>query len=401
MDLIYRKEKLLFGMALLLSALFWLVLVGVTKGLALAYVLMFFVFYIFAQSAFISYIRGTAVKITPQQFPDLQQRVAACSSKLGMKNAPDVYLLHADGAFNALATRFLGRDFVVLFSDVVDAFEAQPGAVNFYIGHEMGHIHRKHLLWGPLLAPALLLPLLGAAYSRAREYTCDRYGLVCCENPQDATTGLAALAAGGRRWRILSKESYAGQTQESSGFWMSFHELVSDYPWLVKRMAMLNALIAKQKAAMPSRSGLAFFFALFVPRLGVGGGAASVLVFVAIIGILAAIAIPAYQDYVTRAGIMGATPHIQKSKAAVVDYAVKNQGWPGGNEALGLPETGAFGPDIKSIRIQEGGIVVVTFAKGPVADKSIVYQPYVEDQRIYWECDGEELPPKYLPPDCR
>jgi Zn-dependent protease with chaperone function/Tfp pilus assembly major pilin PilA len=401
MDLIYRKEKVLFGIAALISMVFWLVLIGATMGIALIYVLMFFVFYLFAQSAFISYIRGTAVKITPQQFPDLQQRVAACSSKLGMKKVPDVYLLHADGAFNALATRFLGRDFVVLFSDVVDAFESQPGAVNFYIGHEMGHIHRKHLLWGPLLAPALLLPLLGAAYSRAREYTCDRYGLACCESPQDATTGLAALAAGGRRWRILSKENYAGQTKESSGFWMSFHELVSDYPWLVKRMAMLNALIAKQKAAMPSRNGLAFFLALFVPRLGVGGGAASVLVFVAIIGILAAIAIPAYQDYVTRAGIMGATPIIQKSKAAVVDYAVKNQGWPDSNEAIGLPESGAFGPDIKSIRIQEGGIVVVSFAKGPVADKNIVYQPYVKDQRIYWECDGGELPPKYLPPDCR
>ncbi len=401
MDLIYRKEKLLFGIALLLSALFWLVLVGVTKGLALVYVLMFFVFYIFAQSAFISYIRGTAVKITPQQFPDLQQRVAACSSKLGMKKVPDVYLLHADGAFNALATRFLGRDFVVLFSDVVDAFEAQPGAVNFYIGHEMGHIHRKHLLWGPLLAPALLLPLLGAAYSRAREYTCDRHGLACCENPQDATTGLAALAAGGRRWRILSKENYAGQTKDSSGFWMSFHELVSDYPWLVKRMAALNALIAKQKTAMPSRSALAFFLALFVPRLGVGGGGASVLVFVAIIGILAAIAIPAYQDFNVRAGVAGAMPHIEKAKTSVTGYAMKNGGWPESNEAIGLPSSGAYGPDIKSIRIQENGAVVVTFARGPVADKSIVYQPYIENQRINWECDGGELPPKYLPPDCR
>ena len=66
MDLIYRNEKLLFGIAVLISALFWLVLVGVTLGIALIYVLMFFVFYLFAQSAFISYIRGTAVKITPQ-----------------------------------------------------------------------------------------------------------------------------------------------------------------------------------------------------------------------------------------------------------------------------------------------------------------------------------------------
>jgi hypothetical protein len=36
-----------------------------------------------------------------------------------------------------------------------------------------------------------------------------------------------------------------------------------------------------------------------------------------------------------------------------------------------------------------------------VADKNIAYLPYVKDQRIYWECDGEGLPPKYLPPDCR
>ena len=401
MDLIYRNEKLLFGIAALISSVFWLVLVGATLGIALIYVLMFFVFYLFAQSAFISYIRGTAVKITPQQFPDLQQRVAACSSKLGMKNVPDVYLLHADGAFNALATRFLGRNFVVLFSDVVDALEAQPGAVNFYIGHEMGHIHRKHLLWGPFLAPALLLPLLGASYSRAREYTCDRYGLACCENPQDATTGLAALAAGGRRWRILSKEDYAGQTRESSDFWMSFHELVSDYPWLTKRMAALNALVAKQKAAMPSRSALAFFFALFVPRLGVGGGAASVLVFVAIIGILAAIAIPAYQDFTVRANMVGATPYIENAKTSVTNFAVKNQGWPNSNDEAGVPETGVYGPDIKSIRINEGGVVVVTFARGPVANKSIAYQPYVKDERIFWKCAGEEVPIKHLPGNCR
>lgn len=401
MGLIYGKEKLLFGIAVLISSVFWLVLVGATFGIALIYLLFFFVFYLFAQSAFISYLLGTGVKITPQQFPDLHQRVVACSSKLGMKEVPDVYLLHADGAFNALATRFLGRHFVVLFSDVVDALEAQPGAVNFYIGHEMGHIHRKHLLWGPFLTPALLLPLLGAGYSRAREYTCDRYGLACCDNPQDATTGLAALAVGGRRWRVISKENYAGQAKESSGFWMSFHELVSDYPWLVKRMAALNGLVAKQKAAMPSRSALAFFFALFVPRLGVGGGGASVLVFVAIIGILAAIAIPAYQDYTVRAGMVGATPYIEDAKTSVMKYAVQNQEWPSSNDAAGVPVSGAYGPDIKSIRIAEGGAMIVTFARGPVANKSISYQPYVKDQRIFWKCDSGEMPDKYLPGNCR
>ncbi len=43
MDMIYRKERLLFGIAIVLSALFWLILVTVTKGLALIYVVMFFI----------------------------------------------------------------------------------------------------------------------------------------------------------------------------------------------------------------------------------------------------------------------------------------------------------------------------------------------------------------------
>lgn len=35
------------------------------------------------------------------------------------------------GAFNAFATRFFGRDFLVLYSDVVDALEDNPDALNF------------------------------------------------------------------------------------------------------------------------------------------------------------------------------------------------------------------------------------------------------------------------------
>jgi hypothetical protein len=45
-----------------------------------------------------------------------------------------VFLLNGDGIFNAFATRFLGRNLMVLFSDIVDAMEAQPEALNFYIG---------------------------------------------------------------------------------------------------------------------------------------------------------------------------------------------------------------------------------------------------------------------------
>jgi Zn-dependent protease with chaperone function len=172
------------------------VVVG-TLGLALVYGLLFFLGYCFAQSALISYIKGTGVRITEAQYPDLQHQIAACCDKLGLDTVPEAYLMQMGGAFNAFATRFLGRDFLVLYSDVVDALEAHPDALNFYIGHEIGHIKRKHLSWSPVLMPASVLPLVGAAYSRAREYTCDRHGLAACSSIESAQAGMAAAVV---RW---------------------------------------------------------------------------------------------------------------------------------------------------------------------------------------------------------
>jgi len=291
-ELVYPNEPTLFAIGLVISIGFWLLLLVGTLGIALLYALMFFVFYLFAQSGLIAYIKGNAVRITPQQYPDLHHRLSACCQRLGLAAVPDTFLLHADGAFNAFATRFLGRNFLVLYSDVVDALEGRPGALNFYLGHELGHVHRGHLAWRPVLLPASFLPLLGPAYQRACESTCDNYGAACCDDLEDAIRGLSALAAGGRRWQDLNLPEYLQQTHETAGFWMSFHELVSDYPWLVKRVARVAVRGDGRAPEIPGRHPLAYLFALFVPRTMAGAGAASMLMMVAIIGIIAAIAIP-------------------------------------------------------------------------------------------------------------
>lgn len=395
MNLVYSKEAPLFALSLVISVVFWLGLLVGTLGTALIWVGIFFLIYLFAQSAFISHIRGTAVHITRQQFPDLYERIGACAAKLGMKEIPDAYLLHGNGVFNAFATRFLGRNFIVLFSDVVDALDECPEAVNFYIGHELGHILRKHLVWGPLLAPASFLPLLGAAYSRAREYTSDRHGLACCGQAEDARRGLAALAAGGKRWKTLNDDSYIDQAQSSSGFWMSFHELVASYPWLVKRMAALRTLAGGQAWNAPKRNPFAYFFALFVPRLGVGAGVAPLFLGVAMVGILGAVAIPTYQDYVQRAKVAAALGRVGTARTAVVDYVIKNRAWPDTNAQAGVPETG-YGPDIRRVEIEHGGVVVADIAGGEV-----VLTPHLKDRHIFWQCSTRGLAVKYLPRACR
>lgn len=403
MDLIYRNEKTLFAIMLALSLLLWIALVLGTLGLALVYGLMFFVAYCFAQSALISHIKGTGVQINAQQFPDLQRQIAACCDKLGQTEHPDAYLLQMGGAFNAFATRFFGRDFLVLYSDVVDALSDNPDALNFYIGHEIGHIKRKHLRWSTVLLPASLLPLIGAAYSRAREYTCDRHGLAACDNPVNAEFGMAALAAGGKRWRTMSKTSYIAQVQHTDRFWMSFHELVGDYPWLVKRMGALRALARGEELNQPRRHPMAVLLALFVPRLGVGGGG-GLIVTVALVGVLAAVAIPAYQVYVQKAQVAAAYQSGRLASAAVEKYYFATDTIPATLEVAGAS---AHPPNDQSVALIElnaenAEVKVLTRIVSANGQGMLLFTPSLEqDKRMVWKCSAEGLNVEALPPDCR
>lgn len=406
--LVYPHEPVLKGIALAVAIVLWAALIIGTVGIALAYILAFFLFYLFAQSAFIAYLRGNAVRITSGQMGDLHARIERCCRTLNIQRAPEAYLLHGNGVLNAFATRFLGREFIVLLSDVADALEQQPAALDFYIGHELGHIARKHLVWGPVLAPALILPLLGAGYSRAREYTCDRHGLACCEKPEDALRGMAALAAGHDRWRSLDLARFQEQAGVTGGFWMSFHELTGGYPWLSKRMVWVAALAEGRKPALPSRNAFAWLLALFVPRLPLAGGGGGALVTVAMIGILAAIAIPAYQDYTVRTQVAEGAVMAEQVKRIVADYYSHNGKLPADNQSAGLKEPSAVnGRYVESVEISNG-VITITYGGGAnplIAGKALVYSGVVatDHSHIVWYCNtpANTLANKYLPRACR
>ena len=79
------------------------------------------------------------------------------------------------------------------------------------------------------------------------------------------------------------------------------------------------------------------------------------MIVVAIIGILAAVALPAYQDYTKRAHVSEGITLAASAKAAVTEYYVSQAAWPTGNSQAGLPDAAAItGNAVKSVTVGNG-----------------------------------------------
>jgi Zn-dependent protease with chaperone function len=213
--------------------------------------LVFALLALFGHGLALGRIRGNSVRVSERQFPQLHRLAAAHARRLGMDRVPDVYLMQSGGLLNAFATRFLGRDFVIIYSDVLELALAQgEAAVGFIVGHELAHVWRGHLKHRWLTAPGRLMPYLGPAYSRACEYTCDRIGAFC--QPEGAISGLLALAAGKQLHSHVDVREFAAQAETDTGFWIRRAEIISSHPRLPKRVAAL----LKAGVAVPARSQL-------------------------------------------------------------------------------------------------------------------------------------------------
>lgn len=391
-ELVYPHERTLGTVTLVLGLLVWLGLIVGTFGAALIGLAVGFIIYLFIQSTLIAHLKGNGVELNEAQFPDLHAQFVACCDRLQIKNRPQAYVLNGNGGFNAFATKFLGKQYVVLLTDVVDAMNKHVDGVRFYIGHELGHLRMKHLSGHLLRWPVLWLPLLGAAYSRARESTCDRHGLACSSSPERAARALAALSAGAERWQDLDVAAYRKQASQTSGFWMSFHELTAGYPWLTKRVARVMAA----DDVMPKRSAFAYLLALPIPYAGRLGGGFGFLILIYVIGVLAAIAIPAYQDYVTKAKLSDAVASSQPARDALVGFYMKTRQVP---ESLAVAGIASELPNGYSLAIDPLGMVLtVTTPQGALA-----FTPTEDAQgHIAWACTGGEgVKTTQLPPGCR
>ena len=140
------------------------------------------------------------------------------------------------------------------------------------------------------------------------------------------------------------------------------------------------------------------------------------MIVVAIVGILAAVAVPAYSDYTVRAKVTEAVTAAGAIKTSVADYYYANGALPTSNTEAGLASGGDYSTDLVSdISVRDGsatdveqGTIVVSFNDfdgGITAGDSLVFIPDSSGNNLAWECSvttgGGDFPPEYAPANCR
>jgi Zn-dependent protease with chaperone function len=233
-SLVHPRETLWFLVGLVFSLLCYALMV-----LSLVYVPLLIVagVVIFVMHGLmVGNIRGNAVKATEHQFSEVHHAAARLAQEMSLPEMPEIYIIQGNGLLNAFATRFAGRNFVILMADMVElAYEQGAPALEFVICHELAHLKRGHSGWRRLLLmPAMLTPFLGKAYSRACEYTCDRFGARYC--PEGASTGLLVLAAGKKLYRTVDVDRMLADAEREQGFWTWLSEVFSTHPHLTHRL---------------------------------------------------------------------------------------------------------------------------------------------------------------------
>jgi type IV pilus assembly protein PilA len=129
------------------------------------------------------------------------------------------------------------------------------------------------------------------------------------------------------------------------------------------------------------------------------------MIVVAIVGILAVVAIPAYQDYATRAKVSEAISMASQVKASVSEAYISNGSLPITNSDAGLPPKADITTTyVESAEVSNGLITVALQGTGVTAvdGASLIFEPSTTNQNLTWTCKASTSAiNQYVPADCR
>lgn len=130
------------------------------------------------------------------------------------------------------------------------------------------------------------------------------------------------------------------------------------------------------------------------------------MIVVAIVSILAAIALPAYQDHVARAQVSEGLSLAGGAKTSVATYYMARSTFPADNSDAGLALPGSISSKyVKSVTIEDGtGVIQVLYgnsASNRIRNLHLILEPMTQDGSMQWRCSSPDLPTKHLPSSCR
>ncbi|EMR8875971.1 pilin, partial [Neisseria gonorrhoeae] len=114
------------------------------------------------------------------------------------------------------------------------------------------------------------------------------------------------------------------------------------------------------------------------------------MIVIAIVGILAAVALPAYQDYTARAQVSEAILLAEGQKSAVTEYYLNNGKWPEDNGNAGVASSSSIkGKYVKSVTVAKGVVTAQMKSDGvnkEIKDKKLSLWAKREDGSVKWFC---------------
>jgi type IV pilus assembly protein PilA len=125
------------------------------------------------------------------------------------------------------------------------------------------------------------------------------------------------------------------------------------------------------------------------------------MIVVAIIGILAAIAIPQYQNYTARAQSTEAMAIASAAKTGVAEYQNMNNAWPTNNTLAGIdPKANHVGTYVNSVEVNSN-VITISFGEGVHKSQKITLTASDEGGSISWLCEASVIKDNQLPTICQ
>ena len=186
--------------------------------------------------------KANAVRVGPNQFPEIWNMYCKLGIALDMNVLPKLYVTNGNGVVNAYALSCNTRNkYVVIHSEIAILMENTPQAVEFVLAHELAHHKLDHVsLWRSFLLfiPNLLIPL-GTSTIRAQEYSADRVAHSLCKHSHQEAMNL--LSVGPWIHGEINEEAWKEQcAHERSEFFVRIANIFSNHAVLVKRSKALH-----------------------------------------------------------------------------------------------------------------------------------------------------------------